>query len=94
MNTLSTGITTFNKEGIEEISALVNGPIASSKARVEALSKLADNYTSYASKSTSINDETKFIIVLDGKEKQEEKTNISEESSKTNLWTRIKNLFK
>ena len=94
MNTLSTGITTFNKEGIEEISALVNGPIASSKARVEALSKLADNYTSYASKSTSINDETKFIIVLDGKEKQEEKTNITEESSKTNLWTRIKNLFK
>ncbi len=94
MNTLSTGITTFNKEGIEEISALVNGPIASSKARVEALSKLADNYTSYASKSTSINDETKFIIVLDGKEKQEEKTNITEETSKTNLWTRIKNLFK
>ena len=94
MNTLSTGITTFNKEGIEEISALVNGPIASSKARVEALSKLADNYTSYESKSTSINDETKFIIVLDGKEKQEEKTNITEESSKTNLWTRIKNLFK
>lgn len=94
MNTLSTGITTFNKEGIEEISVLVNGPIASSKARVEALSKLADNYTSYASKSTSINDETKFIIVLDGKEKQEEKTNITEESSKTNLWTRIKNLFK
>ena len=94
MNTLSNGITTFNKEGIEEISALVNGPIASSKARVEALSKLADNYTSYASKSTSINDETKFIIVLDGKEKQEEKTNITEESSKTNLWTRIKNLFK
>lgn len=94
MNTLSTGITTFNKEGIEEISALVNGPIASSKARVKALSKLANNYTSYASKSTSINDETKFIIVLDGKEKQEEKTNISEESSKTNLWTRIKNLFK
>ena len=94
MNTLSTGITTFNKEGIEEISALVNGPIASSKARVEALSKLADNYTSYASKSTSINDETKFIIMLDGKEKQEEKTNIAEESSKTNLWTRIKNLFK
>ena len=94
MNTLSTGITTFNKEGIEEISALVNGPIASSKARVEALSKLADNYTSYASKSTSINDETKFIIVLDGKEKQEEKTNITEESSKTNLWTRIKNMFK
>lgn len=79
MNTLSTGIKTFNKEGIEEISALVNGPIASSKARVEALSKLADNYTSYASKSTSINDETKFIIVLDGKEKQEEKTNITEE---------------
>ena len=94
MNTLSTGITTFNKEGIEEISALVNGPIASSKARVEALSKLADNYTSYASKSTSINDETKFIIVLDGKEKQEEKTNITKETSKTNLWTRIKNLFK
>ena len=94
MNTLSTGITTFNKKGIEEISALVNGPIASSKARVEALSKLADNYTSYASKSTSINDETKFIIVLDGKEKQEEKTNITEETSKTNLWTRIKNLFK
>lgn len=94
MNTLSTGITTFNKEGIEEISALVNGPIASSKARVEALSKLADNYTSYASKSTSIKDETKFIIVLDGKEKQKEKTNITEESSKTNLWTRIKNLFK
>lgn len=94
MNTLSTGITTFNKEGIEEISALVNGPIASSKARVEALSKLADNYTSYASKSTSIKDETKFIIVLDGREKQEEKTNITEESSKTNLWTRIKNLFK
>lgn len=94
MNTLSTGITTFNKEGIEEISALVNGPIASSKARVKALSKLANNYTSYASKSTSINDETKFIIVLDGKEKQEEKTNITEESSKTNLWTRIKNLFK
>ena len=94
LNTLSTGITTFNKEGIEEISALVNGPIASSKARVKALSKLADNYTSYASKSTSINDETKFIIVLDGKEKQEEKTNITEESSKTNLWTRIKNLFK
>lgn len=94
MSTLSTGIKTFNKEGIEEISALVNGPIASSKARVEALSKLADNYTSYASKSTSINDETKFIIVLDGKEKQEEKTNITEESSKTNLWTRIKNLFK
>lgn len=94
MNSLSTGITTFNKEGIEEISALVNGPIASSTARVEALSKLADNYTSYASKSTSINDETKFIIVLDGKEKQEEKTNVTEETSKTNLWTRIKNLFK
>ena len=94
MNTLSTGITTFNKEGIEEISALVNGPIASSTARVEALSKLAAGYTSYASKSTSINDETKFIIVLDGKEKQEEKNNITEESSKTNLWTRIKNLFK
>lgn len=94
MNTLSTGITTFNKEGIEEISALVNGPIASSKARVEALSKLADNYTSYASKGTSINDETKFIIVLDGKEKHAEKTNVTEEASKTNLWTRIKNLFK
>lgn len=94
MSNLSTGITTFNKEGIEEISSLVNGPIASSTSRVKALTNLADNYTSYASKNTSTNDETKFIIMLDGKEKQEAKTNTTEETSKTNLWTRIKNLFK
>ena len=94
MSNLSTGITTFNKEGIEEISSLVSGPIASSTSRVKALTNLADNYTSYASKNTSINDETKFIIMLDGKEKQEEKISNNEETSKTNLWTRIKNLFK
>ena len=94
MSNLSTGITTFNKEGIEEISSLVSGPIASSTSRVKALTNLADHYTSYASKNTSINDETKFIIMLDGKEKQEEKISNNEETSKTNLWTRIKNLFK
>ena len=51
-------------------------------------------YKTIEDKYLSNNDETKFIMVVDGeKQKDTVKENTTKET-KTSLWTKIKNLFK
>ncbi len=91
---LNNGITTYNNEGISAITSLVNVNVKEYEIRLNELNKLAKEYKTIEDKHLSNNDETKFIMVVDGeKQKDTVKENTTKET-KTSLWTKIKNLFK
>ena len=94
INSLNEGINKYNQEGIEKISDLVNNTIKSKVDKIEKLTKLSDNYKSFASNNNGCDDETKFILVVDSKKKIEKEENKKINTKKENVWDRIVNLFK
>lgn len=94
VNSLSDGISKYNQEGISKISNLVNNTIKDKTNKIEKLTKLSDNYKSFASNNNGDNDETKFILVVDSKKKIENKKEEKQEDKKISLWDRIVGLFK
>lgn len=92
---LSDGITKFNKEGINNISNIVNNNLKDVSARAESLIKLGEDYKSVdGNKNLSSDSETKFVLVVEGKKKEDTTKNNNVKTEKVSLWQRIKNLFK
>ena len=90
---LSEGITMFNESGIKKINSLVNNNVKSVVNKTKELTKLADNYESFAGKS-NIKGETKFILVIDSKNVPKETKVKKTETTKLSFWDRILNLFR
>lgn len=88
------GVNKYNNEGIKVISDLVNQNVKKYEIRLNEMSKLAKEYKTIEDKSLSSNDETKFVLVVDGQKKKESVKINSSKETKTSLWTKIKNLFK
>ena len=88
---LSNGISKYNNEGIKQITSLVNGNIKSVSNKIEQLTKLADDYSSFA--GTSTQSDTKFVLTIDSLKVPKEK-HTTKETKTTTLWNRIVNLFK
>lgn len=89
---LDTSLNTYNEQGINEISNIVNNNVKTLSNNVKELTKLANNYKSYGGSKT--NGSTKFIMVIDSKKKEEEKQIVNNEETKLTLFQRIINLFK
>ena len=89
---LDTSLNAYNKQGINEISNIVNNNVKTLSNNVKELTKLANNYKSYGGSKT--NGSTKFIMVIDSKKKEEEKQTVNKEETKLTLFQRIINLFK
>jgi len=90
---LSLGISTYNKEGINKLTSLINNNVKSVVKKVETLSNLSKEYDSFAGKD-SIDGETKFILVIDGIESNTEESTPTKTEKKVTIWDRIKGLFK
>ena len=93
INMLSDGITKFNENGITKLTNLVNS-LKVSGNRLKAIQKLGNEYDSFAGKLSNYSGETKFVMVIDSKKKEETKENKTAETKKLNFWDRIVNLFK
>lgn len=92
---LSSGISKFNKEGINNISNLVNTKLKDTSARAEKLIELGENYKSVDSnKNLSGDSETKFVLVVEGQKAKDTTKSNTTKTTKVSLWQRIKNLFK
>lgn len=89
---LDTSLNTYNEQGINEISNIVNNNVKNLTNNIKELTKLADNYKSYGGSKT--NGSTKFIMVVDGKKLEEKKQVVNNEETKLTLWQRFINLFK
>lgn len=91
INELSNGITKYNDEGIKVLSDIVDNKVKPTSARVKKLVSLGNEYQ-LTNKNNA--DETKFVLVIDSKEKKvEEKTNTNKET-KTSFIDKVKNLFR
>lgn len=89
---LDTSLNTYNEQGINEISNIVNNNVKTLSNNVKELTKLANNYKSYGGSKT--NGSTKFIMVIDSKKKEKEKQIVNNEETKLTIFQRIINLFK
>lgn len=90
---LSKGISTFNKEGINKISYMVNKELKPTTNKIKSLTKLSDNYNSFTTNKKLKNSETKFILVIDSKKAPKEENTTKVETNKMTFWDRVKNLF-
>ena len=91
INELSNGITKYNDEGIKVLSDIVDNKVKPTSARVKKLVSLGNEYQ-LTNKNNA--DETKFVLVIDSKEKKvKEKTNTNKET-KTSFIDKVKNLFR
>ena len=85
----------FLKEGINNISNLVNTKLKDTSARAEKLIELGENYKSVDSnKNLSGDSETKFVLVVEGQKAKDTTKSNTTKTTKVSLWQRIKNLFK
>jgi len=73
---LSNGITKFNQEGIKVLYHIVNEEGKDLQARIEALQKLANEYKSFSMIGKDTEGSVKFIMMIDGLEKEEIKENV------------------
>lgn len=94
IGTLSSGISKFQKEGINKLSDTVNGKVKNTADRMEALVKLGEDYETFDSKSKTHDGETKFVMIIDGKSVPKEKKVQSVEEKNETFFDRLKNLFK
>ncbi len=94
INTLATGISKFNSEGISKITDITNNNLKGTTNKIKQLIYLSNEYNSFASDSLLENSETKFILIIDSKKvnKKENKKEVKEEKD-DNLWGRVTNLF-
>lgn len=92
---LSNGMESFDSQGIKKINNLVNGDLRASALKVEELTKLATNYNTFTSLSEEEKGTTKFILVIDSQKKQEIKTEVKEEKTKSkNIIDKVVDLFR
>ena len=94
INELSAGLSKYNEEGITKLNNVITGNVKDTASRVKAISKLGDSYKSVSAKSLNSGDETKMILVVDGKKYEAPKENKTTETKKVTYFQRIKNLFK
>ena len=93
MGKLNSGISKFNNQGIKPIVKVGNDAKKLTK-RIEALDKLSNGYDSFSLKKDDTKSNTKFIMVIDGKEApKEEKKEVKKETKKQGLLERIAHLF-
>lgn len=64
---LQTGMTKFDREGIQPLANFVNGKVKVTADKVERLTKLANEYDSYAGKANDVTGTTKFILMVEGR---------------------------
>lgn len=92
---LSTGMETFDREGIKPINNLVNGELKTNAIKVEELTKLASNYNTFTSLSSEEEGKTKFILVIDSQKKEEVKEVKTEEKKENkNFIDKVVDLFR
>lgn len=92
MTTLNNGIVVFNRDGIGELSK-VSTKLSWVSGRVEALIKLGNNYQTFSLSQKDVEENTKFVLVVDGIKAPKEKEKVKEVKKDTFI-DRIKNLFK
>ena len=93
MGKLNSGISKFNNQGIKPIVKVGNDAKKLTK-RIEALDKLSNGYDSFSLKKDDTKSNTKFIMVIDGKEApKEENKEVKKETKKQGLLERIAHLF-
>lgn len=91
---LSAGISKYNEEGITKITNIIGGDVKTTTNKVKSIVKLGENYKSVNSKSLNSTDETRMILVVDGKKYEAPKQNTQKTTKKVSFFQRIKNLFK
>ena len=64
MQTLSTSINKFDKEGVQLISNYVNNDLKSMETKIKDLQKLGKSYNTFTRKSSSMNGNTKFVVKI------------------------------
>lgn len=94
MVTLNDGVVTFNNEGIQTLANYINVDLKRSSNVIEELVNLGEEYNTFTMKSDDTESTTKFVLVIDSKEKEEEKEEIIEEVEEESLWTKIINFFR
>ena len=94
INTLNTGITAYNEEGITPLSNTINNNLSGNINKIKKLADLGNNYQTFTMKNTTDNGETKFIIVLDGQKVEKTTVKTETKTEKLSFIDRIKNLFK
>ena len=70
-NELKEGMSKFDKEGINQITNLVNNKLVGTSKRFKELTKLGNSYDSFTMKNSSDGGETRFITIIDSMEKKE-----------------------
>lgn len=93
INTLSEGITKFNNEGISKITSYTKEAKDLSD-KVEALTKLGQDYQTFTLKNSSDDGNTKFVLVVDGVKNNTSTTKKNNTTKDTSFWTKFKELFK
>ena len=76
---LSAGISKYNEEGITKITNIIGGDVKTTTNKVKSIVKLGENYKSVNSKSLNSTDETRMILVVDGKKYEAPKQNIKKQ---------------
>lgn len=66
-NTLSSGMAQFDREGIQTMINFVNGKVKVTASKIDQLTKLAEDYDSYAGIADETEGSTKFILMIEGR---------------------------
>lgn len=90
-NELKEGMSRFDKEGIDQISDLVNNKLVGTSKRVKELAKLGNKYDTFTMKNSNDDGETRFITIIDSMEKETKKESTKQIKEKESL---IDKLFK
>lgn len=94
-NQLSKGLEMYNDQGIKKISGLVNGNVKSLTGKIEALTKLSNDYKTLDDINDKDNGKSKIIFMVDSLKKVEDKKITTEKIvEKETIWDKIKGLFK
>lgn len=89
---LTEGISEYNEKGITKLSDTINNRLGTTANRIEALSKLGKDYSTFTKTGDNPSD-TKFIFVIDSKKSQHKETQKFEEQKKTSFIDRLIHLF-
>lgn len=92
-NELQLGLETFNNQGINKLTNIVNQDIKPNIDKVKRLKRLAHNYNTFTG-TKNIDTTTKFIISIDSVSKNEKQSIKKENTKKESFIDRVKNLFK
>ena len=92
---LANGMQKFDNEGISLLAGYINGDLRSLETTAKELIQMGKDYDTYTMKNSTDEGNTKFVLVIDGKEKKAKvvKETKKEKDSKS-LLDRIKNVFK